>query len=180
MKRPPAIVLALLFAGCSAGAQEPAPRPANPRYEPTPMEVVAAMLTLGGVTASDVVYDLGCGDGRIVIMAARRFGARGVCVEIDPERIAEARANARAADVADRIRFLNDDLLLIDLGGATVVTLYLSNDLNLALRPKLRAELKAGARVVSHWHAMGDWKPQRAVAVPSGWGERYLYLWTIP
>jgi hypothetical protein len=103
-----------------------------------------------------------------------------VCVDIDPARIADARANALAAGVADRIRFLNEDLLATDLGGATVVTLYLSSELNLALRPKLRRELPAGARVVSHRHAMGDWRPQAAIGVPSEWGERFLYLWTIP
>jgi len=175
-------VCALLAAGCAlatGGVAEPTADPARPRYEPTSMEVVQAMLRLADTTAADVVYDLGCGDGRIVIMAASRFGARGVCVDIDAERIAEARANARAAGVADRIRFLNEDLLATDLGGATVVTLYLSNELNLALRPKLARELKPGARVVSHWHAMGDWKPQRSIAVQSEWGERYLYLWTI-
>ena len=181
MKRHQAIVCALLVAGCAAGSgPAPTARPANPRYEPTSMAVVRAMLVLARATPADVVYDLCCGDGRIVIMAASGFGARGVCVDIDPERIAESRANARAAGVADRIRFLNEDLLTTDLGGATIVTLYLSNELNLALRPKLERELKPGARVVSHWHSMGDWKPQAAIGVPSEWGERYLYLWTIP
>jgi SAM-dependent methyltransferase len=183
MKRYPAIVCALVVAGSAAatgrGPEPVEPPPANPRYEPTSMAVVQAMLVLAGVTAADVVYDLGCGDGRIVIMAARQFGASGVCVDIDPERIAESRANARAAGVADRIRFVNEDLLATDLGGATIVTLYLSNELNLRLRPKLERELKPGARVVSHWHAMGDWKPQASIGVQSEWGERYLYLWTI-
>ena len=166
-----ALVCALLVAGCiGAPASEPAlqtSRPAHPRYEPTPTEVVEAMLRLAGVSSADVVYDLGCGDGRIVIMAASRFGARGVCVDIDPQRIAESRENARAAGVADRIRFLNEDLLGTDLGGATVVTLYLLPELNLALRPKLQRELRPGARVVSHWHTMGDWQPQRSLGVPS-------------
>jgi SAM-dependent methyltransferase len=186
MKRFPAIACALLVASCAAstgGGEAPSaahsPRSAYPRYEPTPMEVVEAMLRLAGATPADLVYDLGCGDGRIVIMAARRFGARGVCVEIDPQLIAESRENARAAGVADRIRFLNEDLLATDLGGATVVTLYLSGELNLALRPKLVRELKPGARVVSHWHTMGDWKPQKALGVQTYWGERYIYLWTI-
>jgi SAM-dependent methyltransferase len=186
VKRYPTIVCALLVAGCASGigggAEPIAPqsvRSAYPRYEPTPMEVAQAMLQLAGATAADVVYDLGCGDGRIVIMAASRFGARGVCVDIDPQRIAESRENARAAGVADRIRFLNEDLLETDLGSATVVTLYLSSELNLALRPKLLRELKPGARVVSHWHTMGDWKPQQALGVPSYMGERYIYLWTI-
>jgi SAM-dependent methyltransferase len=181
MKRHRAIVCALLVAGCAGGGvPAPAERPANPRYEPTSMAVVPAMLALARTTPADVVYDLGCGDGRIAIVAAARFGARGVCVDIDPARIADATANARAAGVAERIRFLNEDLLATDLRGATVVTLYLSNELNLALRPKLERELRSGARVVSHWHAMGDWRPQAAIAVPSEWGERYLYLWTIP
>ena len=183
MKRRPLIVCALLVATCAVatgGAAEPAARPAIPRYEPTSMAVVPAMLRLAGVTAADVVYDLGCGDGRIVIMAAREFGARGVCVDIDPERIAEARANAQVAGIADRISFRTEDLLATDLRDATVVTLYLSNDLNLALRPKLQRELRPGARVVSHWHAMGDWKPRAAISVPSEWGDRHLYLWTIP
>ncbi len=183
----PTIVCALLVAGCAAGAgsgETPdaaqAPRPAYPGYEPTAMEVVDAMLRLARVTRTDVVYDLGCGDGRIVIAAAARFGARGVCVEIDPERLAESRANAHAAGVADRIRFLNEDLLAADLGGATVVTLFLSSELNLALRPKLARELKPGTRVVSHWHAMPGWKPEQAVAVQTFLGgERYIYLWTI-
>jgi SAM-dependent methyltransferase len=183
MKRRPVIVCALLVATCAVatgGAAEPAARPANPRYEPTSMAVVPAMLRLAGVTAADVVYDLGCGDGRIVIVAAREFGARGVCVDIDPERVAEARTNAWNAGIADRISFRTEDLLATDLRDATVVTLYLSNDLNLALRPKLQRELRPGARVVSHWHAMGDWKPRAAISVPSEWGDRYLYLWTIP
>jgi ribosomal protein L11 methylase PrmA len=137
------------------------------------------MLDLAGTTAADVVYDLGCGDGRIVIMAASRYGARGVCVDIDPQRIAEARANAAAAGVADRIRFLNEDLLATDLKEATVVTLFLSSELNLALRPKLERELRPGSRVVSHWHAMGGWQPARAIGVPSEFGERFLYLWII-
>jgi hypothetical protein len=114
-------------------------------------------------------------------MATRAHATHGLLAEFDdPTSLVSATANARAAGVADRIRFLNEDLLATDLSGATVVTLYLSNDLNLALRPKLERELRSGARVVSHWHAMGDWRPQAAVSVPSEWGERYLYLWTIP
>jgi SAM-dependent methyltransferase len=185
MRRYPTIVLALLLASCVAvpGSQaEPiaqALRPANPRYEPTSPDVVEAMLKLASVSAADVVYDLGCGDGRIVIMAASRFGASGVCVDIDPQRIAESRVNAGTAGVADRIRFVNEDLLATDLRGATVVTLFLSSELNLALRPKLARELAPGARVVSHWHAMGDWRPERAITVQSEMGERHLYLWTM-
>jgi SAM-dependent methyltransferase len=150
------------------------------RYDPTPMDVVQAMLRLAGVNAGDVVYDLGCGDGRIVIMAAREHAARGVCVDIDPRRIAESRENARRAGVADRVRFLNEDLLATGIGDATVVMLFLSPELNLAVRPKLLRELKPGTRVVSHWHDMGDWAPQRAVHVRSDGRERPIYLWTIP
>jgi len=107
------------------------------------MEVVHAMLRLAKVNAGDVVYDLGCGDGRIVITAAQQFGARGVCVDIDPVRITESRENARQANVTDRIRFLNEDLFVTDVGDATVVTLFLSPELNLAVRPKLQRELRA-------------------------------------
>jgi ribosomal protein L11 methylase PrmA len=126
-----------------------------------------------------VVYDLGCGDGRIVIAAAREFGARGVCVDIDHSRIIESRENARQANVIDRIRFINEDLFATDLADATVVTLFLSAELNLAVRPKLPRELKRGTRIVSHWHHMGDWRPQETVRVRSEGGERPVYLWTV-
>jgi len=144
------------------------------------MDVVQVMLRLAKVSASDVVFDLGCGDGRIVIAAARQFDARGVCVDIDPQRIAESREYARQAGVTDRILFLNQDLFATDAGDATVVMLFLSPDLNLAVRPKLLRELKAGARVVSHWHGMGDWTPQETVRVWSGGYEHPVYLWIVP
>jgi 16S rRNA G966 N2-methylase RsmD len=149
-------------------------------YEPTPMDVVQAMLELAKVGREDLVADLGCGDGRIVIEAVRRHGARGLCVDIDPERIAEARQNAHAAGVADRITFLNQDLFATDLRGVTAVMLFLSPQFNLRLRPKLARELAPGARVVSHWHRMGDWEPSRTLRVKSGGRERPVYLWTIP
>jgi SAM-dependent methyltransferase len=171
-----AILLAIIAAGGVAdigGAQQspatpPVLRAPDVAYEPTPMEVVHAMLQLAKVNAGDVVYDLGCGDGRIVITAVREFGARGVCVDIDPARIAESRENARQANVIDRIRFLNEDLFATDLGDATVVTLFLSPELNLAVRPKLQRELKRGARVVSHWHHMGNWLPQETLRARGG------------
>ena len=144
------------------------------------MDVVGAMLRLAKVNAGDVVYDLGCGDGRIVIMAARQFGARGVCVDIDPRRIAESRENARQAGVTERIQFLNVDLLATRIEDATGVMLFLSRELNLAVRPKLLRELKPGTRIVSHWHDMGDWKPQETVRVQSSGRERPIYLWTVP
>jgi SAM-dependent methyltransferase len=182
-----ALLLAIVAAGGVAGiggAQQspvapPVLRAPDVRYEPTPMEVVHAMLRLAKVNASDVVYDLGCGDGRIVITAARQFGARGVCVDIDPLRITESRENARKANVIDRIRFLNEDLFVTDVGDATVVMLFLSPEMNLAVRPKLQRELKRGTRIVSHWHHMGDWKPQETVRVRSEDRESPIYLWTV-
>jgi SAM-dependent methyltransferase len=153
--------LVLLLAACAAVEEQPW----LVRYEPSPPQVVSAMLELAQVTQKDVVYDLGCGDGRIVIEAAKRYGARGVCIDIDPRRIAEARANAAEAGVSDRIEFREEDLTRSDLRGATVVTLFLSYDLNLALRPKLERELPAGTPVVSHWHRMGDWPPEKIVHV---------------
>ena len=138
------------------------------------------MLRLAKVNADDIVYDLGCGDGRIVITAARQFGARGVCVDIDPRRIAESRENAHQAGVTERIQFLNVDLLATRIDDATVIMLFLSRELNLAVRPKLLRELKPGTRIVSHWHDMGDWKPQETVRVQSSGRERPIYLWTVP
>jgi ubiquinone/menaquinone biosynthesis C-methylase UbiE len=138
------------------------------------------MFRLANVKRGEVVYDLGCGDGRIVITAVREFGASGVCVDIDPQRIAESRENARAAAVTENIRFLNQDLFATDVSDASVVMLFLSPELNLKLRPKLLRELKPGARIVSHWHDMGDWKPEKAVRIQSSGRERSIYLWTIP
>jgi len=149
-------------------------------YLTTPPEVVEQMLKVAKVTRDDVVYDLGCGDGRIVIAAAKKYGARGVCVEIDPARIKEARENAQKAGVADRLEFIEQDLFETDLSRATVVTLFLMKSLNLRLRPKLLRELKPGARVVSHAFDMGDWKPSKEVEVNRGgtWGK--VYYWIIP
>ena len=168
-----AIVAAL---GMTLAAQaQTASRTPDVGFVPTPKDVVAGMLRLANVKRGDVVYDLGSGDGRIVIAAAKRYGARGIGIDIDPERIEEASRNARAAKVADRVRFLNQDLFESDLSEATVVTLYLLPRLNLKLRPKLLAELKPGTRVVSHGFDMGDWKPDRTVLV----GATEIYLWTI-
>jgi SAM-dependent methyltransferase len=138
------------------------------------------MLELASVGPADVVYDLGCGDGRIVIEAARRYGARGVCVDIDPERIAEARANAEEVRVAERIVFRQEDLLQTELAGATVVTLFLSLDMNLRLRPRLARELAPGTRIVSHWHRMGDWTPERTRYVQDPCAVREVFLFRIP
>jgi SAM-dependent methyltransferase len=145
------------------------------RFEPTPMPVVQAMTDLAAVQPGDRVYDLGCGDGRIVIAAAR-LGASAVCVDIDPQRIAQARENAGKAGVARRIRFETRDLFAADLRDATVVMLFLSPDYNLALRGRLR-RLKPGTRIVSHWHGMGDWAPQKKVEVRVGARRHPVYLW---
>jgi precorrin-6B methylase 2 len=145
-------------------------------FVPTTPEVVEAMLALAGVTGEDTLYDLGSGDGRIVIRAAQRFGTRGVGVDIDPVRVAEARVNARSAGVQDRVEFRQGDLFDTDLGEATVVTLYLLPEVNARLRPKLLAELRPGTRVVSHAFSMGDWEPERTEVVDG----KTLYLWTIP
>jgi len=134
------------------------------------------MLRLANVGRDDVVYDLGCGDGRIVIAAARQFGARGVGVDIDPQRVREARENAQRAGVADRVRFLRQDLFETDIREATVVTLYLLDELNMRLRPKLLRELRPGTRIVSHNFDMGDWKPQKRLRVEG----RRIYLWVVP
>jgi tRNA G37 N-methylase Trm5 len=168
--------------GCAQelGVAPPALRAPDVRYEPSEMEVVQAMLRLANVKPGDVVYDLGCGDGRIVIAAVRQVDARGVCVDIDPQRIAASQENARLAGVTDRIQFLNQDLLVTDIGSATVVMLFLSPQLNLKVRPKLLRELKPGTRIVSHWHDMGDWKPQQTVLISSSGRERPIYLWTVP
>jgi SAM-dependent methyltransferase len=149
-------------------------------YEPTSPEVVDIMLRLAAIKPGEVVYDLGCGDGRIVITAVREYAARGVCVDIDPQRIRESQENAREAGVTDQIRFVNQDLFVTDISDAAVVMLFLSAALNLKLRPKLLRELKPGARIVSHWHDMGDWKPQKTMRVRSSDRERNVYLWTIP
>jgi ubiquinone/menaquinone biosynthesis C-methylase UbiE len=149
------------------------------RYEPSPPAVVSAMLELAAVGPQDVVYDLGCGDGRIVIEAVRRYGARGVCVDIDPQRIAESRANAAQERVSERIEFRQEDLLQTELRGATVVTLFLSLDMNLRLRPRLERDLRSGTRVVSHWHRMGDWPPERTVYVDDGVRSREVFLFRI-
>jgi SAM-dependent methyltransferase len=147
-------------------------------YLPSAADVVGRMLVTAGVDADDVVYDLGCGDGRIVI-AAVKLGARGVCVDIDPQRISESRANAERARVAERIVFLNQDLFETDIGDATVVTLFLWRSVNLKLRPKLWRELKPGTRVVSYIHGMGDWPSHESREVEGTRGPRKLFLWII-
>lgn len=155
-------------------AQTP-PRAPDVPFIPTPPEVVSAMLDLAGVTPGDVLYDLGSGDGRVVIEATRKYGVRGVGIDIDPARIAEATENARRAGVADKVTFIEADLFEADISPASVVTLFLLPTLNVKLQPRLLRELKPGARIVSHAFDMGDWNADREMIV----GGRHIYLWTI-
>ena len=171
------IVVAGLPGATSAFAQTAAPsRRPDVIYVPTPEPVVEAMLQVANVTKNDVVYDLGCGDGRIPVTAARKYGARGVCFDIDPERIKEATANVAKNNVGNLVKVVHGDLFEQDLSGATVVTLYLLPSLNVKLMPKLMKELKPGTRIVSHAFDMGDWKPEKELDVDG----RKVYYWTIP
>ncbi len=176
-----AVAIAAAAGGCGqpAAPGQSATRAPDVHYEPTPHHVVTEMLELAQVGASDVVYDLGCGDGRIVIEAVK-LGARGVCVDIDPQRIRESRANAENAGVTERIVFLNQDLFETDIADGTVVTLFLSPSVNLKLRPKLWRELKPSTRIVSYVHSMGEWTPQEARTVEGALGPRKLFLWIVP
>ncbi|MBD2043409.1 class I SAM-dependent methyltransferase [Microcoleus sp. FACHB-672] len=149
-------------------------------YVPTPQNVVDEMLELAQVKGDDVLYDLGSGDGRIVITAAQKFGTRGTGFDINPKLVQESQANAKTAGVSDKVQFVEKDLFTTDLSKATVVTLYLLPDVNLRLRPKLLKELKPGTRIVSHNYDMGEWKPERVVQVKSPTGQHTLYTWVVP
>lgn len=149
-------------------------------FVPTPPEVVTKMLEVANVTSKDVVYDLGSGDGRIVIAAAKKYGARGTGIDIDPQLIERSRANAKAAGVADKVQFRQQDLFQTNLSNATVVTLYLLPEINLQLRDKLLRELKPGTRIVSHNFDMGEWKPQRIERVQTPIREHFVYYWVVP
>ncbi len=181
------ILIVSVWVSCITGySQERAP---DVYYVPTPEAVVIEMLKMAQVTQNDIVYDLGCGDGRIVITAAKVFGARGVGVDIDPVRIKESNENAREAGVTDRVKFIEQDLFKTDISEATVVCLYLYPELNLRLRPKLFRELRPGTRIVSHEFDMGDWKPDNMGTVrkvtlyykpaPAVKDTNYYY-WVIP
>jgi SAM-dependent methyltransferase len=158
-------------AGAATGLRKP-----DVRYAPSPHLVVQEMLKLAELRRDDILFDLGSGDGRIPIAAARDFGARAVGIDIDPKLVGLAKRNAKKAGVANLATFRNEDLFEADFRAATVVTLFLYPDVNMKLRPKLLAELRPGTRVVSHWHDMGDWQPDRTVQVEG----RPLYLWIIP
>jgi len=154
---------------------QPQERPGDVPYVPTPQPVVDAMLQVAKVNKNDVIYDLGSGDGRIVITAAQKYGTRGVGIDINPERIEEANANAQKAGVTDQVQFRQQDLFKTDLSEATVITLYLLPDVNLRLRPEL-LKLKPGTRIVSHAFDMGDWKPQQTLQVDG----KTIYYWVVP
>jgi SAM-dependent methyltransferase len=166
---------ALLFAPLAGATETTQPRLDVP-YVPTPMPVVDAMLDMARVRRSDVVYDLGCGDGRIVVRAASRFGCKGVGVDLNPQRVDEARDSARREKVENLTRFEVGDVFEFDFSPATVVTMYLLPVVNLKLRPRLLKELKPGTRIVSHDFDMGDWTPEATRDT----GRSRLYLWTVP
>jgi SAM-dependent methyltransferase len=170
-------LVALTLGGCASVPVIAAPKLDAP-WIPSAPAVIAAMLEAAGVGTRDTVYDLGCGEGEIVIAAAQR-GARGVGVDLDPERIVNARRNAARAGVTDRVTFVVQDLFTTDVSPASVVTLYLGPDVNRRLRPKLLRELRPGSRVVSHDFSMGDWEPERTIPVPQVPGH-VVYLWRIP
>jgi ubiquinone/menaquinone biosynthesis C-methylase UbiE len=175
-----AVLLVIVSTAIGSRAQQIGPTPLRPPdviYLPTPRDAVIAMLKLAQVGSGDVVYDLGSGDGRIVIAAVKEFGAaRGIGVDLDPIRIQEAADNARRARIDDRVRFLNQDLFETDLSDATVVTLYLLPSLNRKLAAKLRRELKPGSRVLSYRFDMGEWKPDQSLSIAGN----MVYLWAIP
>ena len=164
-------------------AQDKPKRKPDVPYVPTTEPAVEAMMKLGEVTKDDILYDLGCGDGRLVIAAAKR-GARGVGIDINPDRIKEARENAKKAGVEDRVKFVEADLFEADIREATVVTLFLLPDVNLKLKPKLMRDLKPGTRLVSNTFDMGDWKAEKQSNIDFNDEENYLsstfFLWRIP
>lgn len=169
------MVMAALVASAPIAAQRRL-RPPDVKYVPTPQNIVEAMLEMAHVTPSDVVYDLGSGDGRIPITAAQKYGARGVGIEIEPRLVEIANDNAAKAHVTDRVWFVHDDLFEADISPATVVTLYLLPRLNQQLAPKLRRTLRPGTRIVSHFYDMGpDWPPEASQEINS----LTIYLWTI-
>jgi len=179
---------AMLILGVSQAAAQRGERKRQPDvpYVPTTEEAVRAMLKLADVKKADIVYDLGCGDGRIVIAAAKTYGARGVGIDIDPDRIQEARENAKKAGVENLVRFEENDLFQANFREATVVTLFLLPSINLKLRPKLLQDLKPGTRVVSNTFDMGTWRPEKEQSLPGadddeiGSLSHKFFLWKIP
>ena len=176
------LVTLTLLGGCagapSLGATATPPKLDAP-WIPSAPAVISAMLEAAKVGVGDTLYDLGCGEGEIVIAAAKQYGARGVGVDLDPERIRNARANAASAGVTARVTFIEQDLFTTDVSQATVVTLYLGPEINRRLRPKLLSELRPGSRIVSHDFGMGDWVPERTITVPLA-REHRVFLWRVP
>jgi cyclopropane fatty-acyl-phospholipid synthase-like methyltransferase len=170
--------MAALLSALSVGtaAQQPATKTPDIHFVPTPHSIADAMLKLARVTPDDVVYDLGSGDGRIVIMAAQKYGARGVGIQLDRRLVEISRQVAHQGEVADRVTFIEGDLFTADLSQATVVAMWLSNSVNMRLEAKLKRELRPGARIVSHQFPIGTWAPDQKVHVE----DKDLFLWTIP
>lgn len=168
------LAIAILFLAVTTIQAQERPQLDVP-YVPTNQKVVDAMLELAQVKGDDILYDLGCGDGRIVVTAAQRYGTKGTGVDIDPQRISEANANAEKANVTDKVKFIEGNLFDVDMSDATVVTLYLLPDVNLKLKPKL-LKLKPGTRIVSHAFDMGDWKPEKTIRVNGS----TIHYWVVP
>jgi SAM-dependent methyltransferase len=180
-----AVILAALLVVPSSALSQDLPwgqfRGYDVPYVPTPPEVVEAMLGLAGVRTGDVLYDLGCGDGRIVIAAAKRFGIKAMGIDIDPLRIEESETNAAAAGLTGKVRFVKGDIFEADFRDATVVTMYLLNSVNVRLRPKLLSELRPGTRLVSHSFEMGDWRPDKTVEISTSYDDiRDIHFWVVP
>jgi precorrin-6B methylase 2 len=173
-------VLALLVAATAVAQAPLEDRPLDAPYAPTPERVVATMLEMAAVTRDDVLYDLGSGDGRIVIAAATRFGAAGVGIDLNPKRIRDAEVNARDAGATHLVDFVLGDIFDADLSPATVVTLYLLPDVNRRLLPKLLSELRPGTRIVSHNYGLGDWAPARHRTIDVRGTKHEVYLWIVP
>ena len=171
-----AVLVLVVPAAASAQQQAQTSRTPDVIFVPTPQEVVDEMLKVAGVKKGDVLYDLGSGDGRIPVTAAKKFGIRAVGIDIDPQRIAEANENAKKNGVTSLVQFKQEDLFTTKFSDATVVTLYLLPDLNVKLRPRLWKELRPGTRIVSHQFDMGDWKPEKKIDLNG----RTIYFWTVP
>lgn len=170
-------------AATPAAVSTPTPDTDEPKldvpYVPTPAAVMDEMLAMAEVKKDDILYDLGSGDGRIPIAAAKRFGTRGVGIDLDPERIKEANENAKKENVTDKVKFIEGDIFKEDFSEATVVTLYLLPDVNIELRPKLLA-MKPGTRIVSHNYNMGDWEPETSKKVVVGATDHWVHFWRVP
>jgi SAM-dependent methyltransferase len=169
-----AALLCLTFASVVRGEVEK-----DVPYVPTPQPVVDKMLELAAPKEGEKIYDLGCGDGRIVVTAAKKYGCTGIGVDIDPERIEEANENAKKAGVTDKVKFIEKNLFEMDFADADILGMYLLTSVNAKLKPKILAEMKPGARVVSHAFDMGDWKPDKTVRVKES-ADRVIYFWVVP